>query len=1526
MRRNSRPAARRRFRPLLEALEHRLALAVITVNTTAQEVNSNGSCSLQEAIFSANFDRSLAIDPSATDLHSFIPTACTAGSGNDTIVLQEGAVYSMNSVVNDPLNQLGPSATPVIFSQITINANGATLQHTGDKNMRLFSIADLYTGINVDGHGISAGTAGDVSLRNAYIKDFQTHGGNGASGGGGGLGAGGAILVKNSVLYVIESTFEGNSATGGNGGLGQGGGGGGLGGRGGSSGIGITTGGGGGGGARGEGGDSLPDRIIDRPDVPFGSAAGGGGGGTLGDGVTSTTLDPATANAGGPGGFNCGGHGGGFNIPSDDDGEDGRCQGGGGGGGPPGIRLDVFTGGDGGDGNYGGGGGGGGFLQDGGDGGFGGGGGAGGGQGDGGDGGFGGGGGAGDEDGEGNGGGGDASPDNGGGGAAYGGAIFNHNGSVSILNSTFTGNSVKGGDGGHLVGTPANSGIEYGGAIYSVGGSLAVLNSTVSGNQSSAHDNYIGGIGVVDSAFALFNTIVANNGPRECAVSSNNVSGAGNLIGANYTCPGVVLTGDPLLQPLSANALGQTPTLALPINSPAIDAGVNAASLGIIGDQRGAFRPQGAGYDIGAYEFGLPDLRVSIFALPDHVDAGFDLTYTMRVVTDNDAPSARLLAPIPAHTTFAAIDGPADWTCAYDPFTGASGSAVCTTPLLPSGSVDQFHLTVHVAANTPVNATIAAAAIVSTTLPDSNVANNNYFDSTTALAYDYGDAPDSYQTLRVNAGARHVGAGPTLGSLRDLETNADGFLKGIGDDLPGLEIGSSSIDDEDGVVLPALTTGLSASVQVTASAAAQLDAFIDWNDDGDFGDAGEKVFNSVSVAAGVNTLTIAVPSGAVPGNTFARFRLSMAGGLSFNGTASDGEVEDYPVTITSFDFGDAPDSYHTFLASNGPRHVAAGPTLGGLRDMESNASALLKGFGDDQVGLEIGSTDIDDEDGVTLTPLTTGETATVLVTASAGSQLDAFIDWNRDGDFADAGEQVFASLAVMAGVNTLTLAVPPGASPGTTYARFRLSTAGGHSYDGLALDGEVEDYSALVQSNDFGDAPNSYQTSRASGGARHVATGLLLGTARDGEPDAAAPLSGTGDDTTSSDDEDGVRLPTQLIPRLGARIVVSASAAGKLDAWIDYNRNGTFDAAEQIATSLPVLAGDKVLSIVVPESATAGTTYARFRLSSAGGLGPTGPAADGEVEDYAIQIFVPAARSAAIVDDPENPGQSLLLVNGTSANDTITVQAVPLPNWQIRVKVNANSFGPFNFAALGRIAVFGNAGNDTITVSPLIAIPAVLYGGIGNDTLKGGSGFDALRGEAGNDKLDGGAGDDLLEGGVGDDSLMGAGGRDKLLGGDGKDKLEGGAGDDLLQGGAGDDTLKGGSGQDTLVGEGGKDNLDGGGGRNVLIGGAGRDTLLGNSDSDLLIAGSTIYDANAIALRDILLEWTSTRSYTDRVANLRSGSGPILTVPETKLKKGLTVIDDADVDVLIGTGDNDWFLFDTGRDIASDRRSSEAVN
>jgi hypothetical protein len=100
-----------------------------------------------------------------------------------------------------------------------------------------------------------------------------------------------------------------------------------------------------------------------------------------------------------------------------------------------------------------------------------------------------------------------------------------------------------------------------------------------------------------------------------------------------------------------------------------------------------------------------------------------------------------------------------------------------------------------------------------------------------------------------------------------------------------------------------------------------------------------------------------------------------------------------------------------------------------------------------------------DEDGVTfVSSLSPGGTVTVTVVASVAGALDAWIDFGQDSSWAEAGDQIFTSVALSPGSNNLSFTVPASAVEGTTYARFRFSTAGGLPYDGPAPDGEVEDY------------------------------------------------------------------------------------------------------------------------------------------------------------------------------------------------------------------------------------------------------------------------------------------------------------------------------------------------------------------------------------------------------------------------------------------------------------------------------------
>ncbi len=102
----------------------------------------------------------------------------------------------------------------------------------------------------------------------------------------------------------------------------------------------------------------------------------------------------------------------------------------------------------------------------------------------------------------------------------------------------------------------------------------------------------------------------------------------------------------------------------------------------------------------------------------------------------------------------------------------------------------------------------------------------------------------------------------------------------------------------------------------------------------------------------------------------------------------------------------------------------------------------------------------DDEDGITFNGVLNSASNPITVTArsSGAGMLDAWMDWNGDGDFSDAGEQFLINRPVQAGANNFTLTTPVNAVPGFVTARFRLSTLGSTLAGGVAIGGEVEDY------------------------------------------------------------------------------------------------------------------------------------------------------------------------------------------------------------------------------------------------------------------------------------------------------------------------------------------------------------------------------------------------------------------------------------------------------------------------------------
>ncbi|MEZ4556624.1 MAG: GEVED domain-containing protein [Caldilineaceae bacterium] len=532
---------------------------------------------------------------------------------------------------------------------------------------------------------------------------------------------------------------------------------------------------------------------------------------------------------------------------------------------------------------------------------------------------------------------------------------------------------------------------------------------------------------------------------------------------------------------------------------------------------------------------------------------------------------------------------------------------------------------------------------------------------------DWGDAPDTgtgasagnYNTSASDNGPRHtIVANLAMGSLIDAETDGQPTSNANGDDTTG-------VDDEDGVTIPALVEGETAIVTVNVTnlsgVGAQLYGWIDFNANGVF-ETGERV--TAAVPTGAAAADVTLNFGIVPANgvtqTYARFRLSSdAAAAQPIGPAQDGEVEDYVVTISAgpedaFDWGDAPDSgpgtgagnYSTLAGDNGPRHVLVDGLRLGLRvDAETDGQPTATANGDDINP----PTALDDEDGVNPfdLALTEGDGALVRVTATNQLNVDAvlygWIDFDGNGVF-DLSER--AAITVTAGALNMVVNLDFGTVPANglteTMARFRLSTDGAAGAPtGAAADGEVEDHRVTITSIvDWGDAPDgaigtgtgNYNTLAADNGPSHrVISGLHIGAIVDGENDGQPTVDANGDDTSpagAADDEDGVLVSDLNLEEGQAAVVTvivtnSTQESAVLYGWVDFNANGIFDATESAQVVIPA---DSVLRPVtldfglVPANAVT-QTYARFRLSTdTAAASPTGPAANGEVEDYVVVI------------------------------------------------------------------------------------------------------------------------------------------------------------------------------------------------------------------------------------------------------------------------------------------------------------------
>lgn len=189
--------------------------AVINVDTTEDELNNDGDCSLREAVVAANTDT--AVD------------ACTAGSGQDSILLPEGtftfalAGRDENAAATGDLD----ISSDLIISGISpastvIDANGldrvfdvlptgiATISEVTVRN----GTVDADVGVGGGGGILVEENGGNLTLTNVSVRDNRVSGTDSDAVGGG--------IANQGQLTLVGCTISGNTANRGGGLFGNG--------------------------------------------------------------------------------------------------------------------------------------------------------------------------------------------------------------------------------------------------------------------------------------------------------------------------------------------------------------------------------------------------------------------------------------------------------------------------------------------------------------------------------------------------------------------------------------------------------------------------------------------------------------------------------------------------------------------------------------------------------------------------------------------------------------------------------------------------------------------------------------------------------------------------------------------------------------------------------------------------------------------------------------------------------------------------------------------------------------------------------------------------------------------------------------------------------------------------------------------------------------------------------------------------------------------------------------------------------
>ncbi len=406
--------------------------------------------------------------------------------------------------------------------------------------------------------------------------------------------------------------------------------------------------------------------------------------------------------------------------------------------------------------------------------------------------------------------------------------------------------------------------------------------------------------------------------------------------------------------------------------------------------------------------------------------------------------------------------------------------------------------------------------------------------------------------------------------------------------------------------------------------------WIDLNQDKDFEDAGELVFDSNTGSANEVKAQLSMPTTGTTGQTRMRVAMKFVGDISGTpdtappatcGTFSYGEVEDYTVNIA--EDGEPPvepepepeEGYCSAKGDKTSDEWIESVKIGNI----NKTSGDNGGYAD---FTHINTTLVKNNSySFTLTPGFRGESYT--------EQWRIWIDLNQDEDFEDAGELVFDAPSPSKNKVQNSFTLPLSAQTGKTRMRVAMKFIGKNSGSsdlnppescGLFNFGEIEDYSVIISNtpdtgdeycqNDGGDTTDEWIAKVTLGNIRNQ-------SGNDG---------GYGDYTgMTAKVERGNSYLISLTPGFTETLYDE-----HWRVWVDLNQDGDFDEANELLYDSPeASAGVVKTALKIPDGVPLGKTRMRVAMKFIGTISevpdtdvptPCSEFGFGEVEDYSIEI------------------------------------------------------------------------------------------------------------------------------------------------------------------------------------------------------------------------------------------------------------------------------------------------------------------